>query len=79
MAKSDHKAKDAAMAAYMKENGPRAPQEWGGNGVEQRRLAKSMGTSWMNKDRAAWRLGMLGGMLAYASGLSKENPMDTRN
>lgn len=65
---NERKAKDAAMAAYMKIHGPKAPTQWHGCGSDERKLAEKMGGEWRNRDSSTWQRGMLGGVLAEKLG-----------
>jgi hypothetical protein len=79
MAMSDHKAKDAAMAAYMKKHPGSFPDSvmrpHPGNGSDLRTLSKTMGN--VPNAGSKWNAGMLGGVLAArlgfgVSGIPKE-------
>ncbi len=62
---SDHKAKDAAMASYMKDHPGSFPDSvmrpWNGNGADLRNLSKTMGR--VPNNTAKFDFGLLGGVL----------------
>lgn len=68
MSGKDRSAKDKAMASYMKEHGPRAPESWNGNGSDLRKEANKMGTIWKGRYSSTYERGMLGGLLAERLG-----------
>lgn len=69
MSMSDHKAKDAAMAAYMKKHPGSFPDSamrpWGGEGASHRALASTMGKA---PPSGKNDFGLLGGILAARLG-----------
>jgi len=76
MAMSDHKAKDAAMAAYMKQHPSAFPDSvrrpWPGNGAGLRALAQQLGGNVPNNS-SKWHVGMLGGVLCARLGMGDAN------
>lgn len=71
MSKGDVSQKDKAMASFMKEHGPRAPQSWNGCGANERKEASKMGTTWMGRSSSTFERGMLGGVLVEKLGLGR--------
>lgn len=75
MAMSDHKAKDAAMAAYMKQHPASFPDSvrrpWRGEGADLRALSQTMGH--VRNTTSKWDFGMLGGVLCARLGLGGQN------
>lgn len=78
MAASDHKAKDAAMAAYMKKHPGSFPDSvmrpWRGEGAGPRGLAASMGH--VPNTGSTFDRGMFGGLLAARLGFGAESIPD---
>lgn len=75
MSMSDHKAKDAAMASYMKQHPGAFPDSamrpWGGNGSDHRAMANAMGA--VPNHTTKWDSGMLAGILAARLGYGNAN------
>lgn len=77
MSLANQKAKDSAMASYMKQNAARYPDSirrpHNGCGASDRKAAAALGSSWRGRSSSTWDRGMLGGVLAARLGYGSDN------